>query len=246
MFKVAVSLLLPFLLLKTFRSIMLKIVSWPSQTNCCGLRAQTFTAWPASWNNLCNTTLAAVITLDLAIAQLLQLICVASLPTTQVPKLMQHAKFFSHLVKTVHIVVTVLRGGVQKSKLPRGESTITTYKVNCRVLKLFYLLAIHFSYTYASFFHSNGKTWCGTFHTASLNSKSIFQIQFPKQREEKEHKNCEQSQQNSSEAATSETEFPDKHWLMCAWQSQLSSADFYFLPYCHYCALSILLSTEEH
>lgn len=53
-----------------------KIVSWPSLTNCCGLRAQTFTAWPALRNNLSNATNAAVISLlDSAIAEFLQLLC---------------------------------------------------------------------------------------------------------------------------------------------------------------------------
>lgn len=143
-FKVAI--FLPLLLLKTFRSLVVEIVSWPSLSNCRGLRAQTLTAWPASQNNLSGAILEALVTLlDLAIAGLLQLLCLVSLPTTQVPKSMQHTRFSSHLVKTVHVVVTVLRDGVPKSKLPCRYSTITNYKVNCRVLKLFYLLAIHFS-----------------------------------------------------------------------------------------------------
>lgn len=45
----------------------------------------------------------------------------------------------------------LLRGGVPKIKLPCRESTITGFKINCRVLELSYLLAIHFSYTYVPF-----------------------------------------------------------------------------------------------
>lgn len=63
----------------------------------------------------------------------------------------------------VHIVVTVLRGGVPKSKLPCRDSTVTTYKVNCKELKLFYLLSIYFSYMYASFSIVMGERCVGLF-----------------------------------------------------------------------------------
>lgn len=93
----------------------------------------------------CLTLARAVTLLDLSV-DLTQVLCLVSLPTNQVlmsrlslTGMLPHALFFFffYSIKTAQIVVTVLRDEVIKSKLLCRKSTVTGYKANCRVQKLF-------------------------------------------------------------------------------------------------------------